>query len=137
MKDNDLGNSLTYRYLVLADVVLVRDANSEETRSWFKVRSRSRETWTPNLRALSRLWRFAEAQSARMELIFTDEEDPEMLWRMLDQGGANPFSDHVVMHERSRILEMLPYRPDVMGVIDTPENALRYGGKGLTLEALR
>jgi hypothetical protein len=135
VKDNDLSASLTYRYWVLAEVVFRSDETTTTSKTgWFKSLRTSRITVMPDLMTLSMLWQFSVSSGARMELVFIGDyaRDAVSLWEMLEKSAANPFYDWHAMEDTNKILEVLPYRPDLLGIIDLPERSARYGGKGLT-----
>jgi len=136
----DLGNAPTYRYYVAAELVFVKDERSEEPRTgWFSRMLRQKVMWTPDLRVLSHLWRWSSNLGVRLELVFYGDlaEDAVYLWNMLDKSAANPFTDWHAFEAPYKVQKILPYRPDLMGVIDLPERSAVYGGRGLCLENLR
>lgn len=140
MKNGDLSNAPTYRYWVAAEVVFVKDEHSEEHKSgWFSKMIRQKVAWTPDLRVLSHLWRWSGALGARIELVFYGDmaSDAVFLWDLLEKTAANPFNDWHVMESPTDVQKMLPFRPDLMGIIDLPERSAFYGGKGLRMENLR
>lgn len=143
MKGGDLDNRPTPRYYVMAEVVFVRSETQKEetTGKWRKKTStRTVVTWLPDIQALSELWKFSERMGVRLELVFTDElvaDGPE-LWDMLEETpAAHPFNDYHVFESVDRIIKILPYRPDLRGVIDLPSRSGLYGGMGLTIASLR
>jgi hypothetical protein len=142
VRGNDLDNQPTPRYYVMADVVFEKREYTEEatTGRWVKrTKKRTVVTWIPNLRALSELWNFSERLGVRLELVFVEglfKDGPE-LWELLDVGAANPFNDWHAFENVNKIITLIPYRPDLKGVIDLPDRAGLWGGKGLTLGSLR
>lgn len=136
MKGNDLSNSLTPRYLVLADTVFIKHEQSEEKKGWFSKFLYNREVWMPDMAALSKLWRWSSSMGYRLELVFIGDmvtDAPEM-WDLLDKGSANPFSDWIPYENYERLSRDLPYRPDIMGIICHPGPSAMFGGKGTTME---
>jgi hypothetical protein len=96
-------------------------------------------TWIPDLRAMSELWRFSDRMGVRLELVFIGElvlDAPE-LWDLLETSSACPFNDWHAFEHHGQVASVLPYRPDVLGVIDIPSNTAIYGGRGLTIASLR
>lgn len=140
MKDNDLSNRPTQRYWVLADVVFRSGETTTITKKtgWFKSLRTERITVVPDLRVMSLLWQWSASAGVRVELVFVGDlaDNAEALWEMLEKSAANPFSDWHVLFDTNMILDMLPYRPDLLGVIDLPERSGRWGGRGLTLANL-
>lgn len=135
MQGNDLSNEPTRRYWVLSEVVLLEQEIESEKR-WF--RTKTRVLQIPDPAALSELWRFSVAHGVRMELVFAGEaaSDAVPVWDALDK-MSNPFSDWLGFESISAVAKAIPYRPDLMGVIDVPGRSAVYGGKGLTLGSLR
>lgn len=138
MKDNDLSDAPTRRYWVTSDVVFVATEITEEKKTgWFRSLRTERVTYTPNLGILNMLWQWSSKAGVRMELVFFGDlvADAPGLWDTLD-GVVNPFSDYLVFGRINDVVNMLPYRSDLMGVIDIPERSAYYGGKGLTIASL-
>jgi len=140
MQSGDLSNAPTFRYYVTAEVVFHKAEKSEESKTgWFSRMLNRKVAWTPNLRVLSHLWRWSSNIGARLELVFYGDlaEDAEFLWELLEKSAANPFSDWHEFESPRQVQSILPYRPDLMGVIDLPERSAMYGGRGLRLEDIR
>ena len=139
MQDGDLSNKPAFRYYVTAEVVFRKAEESEEKKTWFSKMLRQKVSWTPDLRVTSHLWRWSQNLGARLELVFYGElaDDAQFLWDLLEASASNPFNDWHVMESPKDVQNMLPYRPDLMGVIDIPQRMLVYGGRGLTMESLR
>jgi hypothetical protein len=137
MQDNDLSSAPTRRIWVLSDVVLDITEEEVEERRWFRYTSQTKRIVGPDLGALSRLWRWSSSVGLRLELIFVSEPSAPEVMDMLDRGAANPFSDYHVFEFRKDVANVLPYRPDIAGVIDSPEYTAMYGGRGLLLEVVR
>jgi hypothetical protein len=138
MQGNDLAASQTYRYYVAAEVVFRRAEETEQKKSWFSSMLRQKVSWTPDLRVLSHLWRWSSNLGARLELVFYGDlaDDAVFLWDLLESSAANPFNDWHAFESPRAVQDMLPFRPDLMGVIDLPERSAFYGGRGLRLENL-
>jgi hypothetical protein len=138
VRDNDLSADPTRRYWVMAEVVFLSDETTETKKTgWFSRHRTDRVTYTPDLRILSMLWQWSVRLGVRMELIFFGDIaiDANRLWQMLDRSnGANPFSEYFAFGSIDQVISMLPYRPDLMGVIDIPSRSAMYGGLGLTTE---
>lgn len=140
MKGGDLDNRPTHRYLVMAEAVFVKnERQEEEKRGWFRTMFSKRVVWIPNRAALSELWRFSSNHGVRMELAFVGElaQDATYLWEALDRDSANPFNDWHVFESIDNVVEQIPFRPDILGYVDTASRYMVYGGKGLTVGALR
>jgi hypothetical protein len=75
----------------------------------------------------------------RLELVFLGDlvlDAPE-LWDLLEAGAANAFNDWHCFERVDQVVAALPYRPDLLGVIDVPSRAAVYGGRGMTVGSLR
>jgi len=55
---------------------------------------------------------------------------------MLDEMGTNPFRYYTSYEKVDHLVNELPYRPEVLGVLDRPDRLLRYGHWGLDIGAL-
>jgi hypothetical protein len=136
MKGNDLSAEPTRRYWVMAEVVFLREETTDTKKTgWFSTKTTSRVTMVPDLRVLSLLWRWSGSLGVRLEIIFAGDlaVDATSMWETLERSAANPFSDWNVAENLTWILNTLPYRPDLMGIIDVPERSAMYGGRGLTI----
>ena len=137
MQDNDLSSAPTRRIWVTSDVVLITRTEEVEERKMFRTTTKTVTNTVPDLGVLSQLWRWSSRLGIRLELCFVDVRGVIGIWDMLERGAANPFTDWHNMDARSEITETLPYRPDVVGVIDVPEFGGMYGGRGLLMEVVR
>jgi hypothetical protein len=139
VKGGDLDNAPTLRYFVTAEVVF-RKVEQDETKKqgWLRTMFSKRVVWVPDLGVLSWLWRWSSAQGVRLELVFAGEmvQDAVVLWKMLEEGAANPFADMQLFEDADAVAALIPYRPDLLGVIDLPDRSARYGGRGMTMEML-
>ncbi len=139
MQGNDLDNRPQYRYYVISDVVFHEREVTTQEKSWLRTRTVTRTLLMPDIAALSFLWRWAEKQRARLEIVFVGEAalNASELFDDLDDTAANPFNDWHVFESVDDIVRGLPYRPDILGYIDIPSRSAYYGGRGMTLESLR
>ena len=82
--------------------------------------------------ALSMLWQWSASLGLRLEMLFLGGaamDGPE-IWDMMERGSSNPFADYLVFEGRGAAAKELPYRPDIVGVIDVPEHRAVWGGRG-------
>jgi hypothetical protein len=135
LRNGDISNELPKRILVTSDVFL----NTELT-----VKRRLGIFPAPEIKtnisraALSNLY----ITTARLEYTFElvsynlDEERLTELIDQLDKMGTNPFRYYSAYESINHLVAELPYRPEVIGVLDLPTNLLRYGHWGLDIASL-
>ncbi len=95
---------------------------------WFKTGVSVSHAYNREL--LSLLWRFVEKTGVALELILFDEDgmtDLEAL-QQLEAFGTTPINYGRTYETLDDLLEDLPYRPEVLGVVDLREYSWRYGG---------
>ena len=76
---------------------------------------------------------FTTRQGVTLEVISYDINDNDLseLMLTLDAMGTNPFRYSRAYESIEEVVKDLPYRPEVVGVIDLPKNLLRYGHWGM------
>ena len=78
-----------------------------------------------------------EDQIARIKLKIAkeglNEDELDDLIEHLEKIGTNPFRYATVYSSIDHLVAELPYRPDVVGVMDRPDRLLRYGSWGMDL----
>lgn len=132
MKNGDLSNELTKRVLVSIDTFR-REALEESKVLWvFNV---PKKTYTYDRAILSRFYLFADRSSNTLELVAFDmsPEDLDAVLAELDEYGTNPFRYGTAYKSVDHLVAELPYRPEVVGVIDLPDRQLRYGHWGMDM----
>jgi len=87
---------------------------------------------------LNRLWRYTSKSGVGIELVNlgADDEDLAVRQQELDQLGTNPINYLSHYRDMGDFLEELPYRPEVLGVLDTPDRQGMYGSRGIGMEHL-
>lgn len=135
MLNNDISNALPMRVLVTVDVIADK---YEETKTRFKVLKTKTKRVEYNRMVLSHLYLVTLKRGWTLELVsFThDEEEIEELMLYLDKFGTNPFRYASAYKNVETLVSELPYRPEVIGVVDMPERLLRYGRWGLDFPSL-
>jgi hypothetical protein len=87
---------------------------------------------------LSSLYLFTTNRGVTLELVSYDLDEEELSASMeyIDKVGTNPFRYFSSYDSINHLMADLPYRPEVIGVIDAPNNLLRYGHWGLDFNQL-
>lgn len=135
MQNGDISNALPMRVLVTADVII--DAYEEKQRGFLGVPKKKKRVEYNRL-VLSHLYMVTLRRGWTMELISFSHKESELadLVLYLDKFGTNPFRYATSYKNIETLVNELPYRPEVIGVIDMPERLLRYGRWGLDFPSL-
>jgi hypothetical protein len=135
MQGNDISNSLPQRIIVTAEVIT--DVSEETTKvlGFVPVKRRRKEY---NRLVLSHLYMVTLKRGITMELVSFTHSDDDMVELMLhlDKVGTNPFRYGTSYKSVDKLVSELPYRPEVIGVIDIPSRLLRYGRWGMDFPSL-
>lgn len=88
--------------------------------------------------SLNRLWRYTERTPVRVELVNygVPQSEADDRLRALDAFGMSSVNYSTAYEDLQELVAGLPYRPDVMGVVDVSENQARYGSMGMGLQHL-
>lgn len=127
MRGGDISNEVPLRVAVTLDCIIDKKPNVKRV---FGIPVFEEEV-TYNRQALSLFWRYAERYNYVLELVgfgYTKKEMKE-IQDDLDNLGTNPFNYYVAYQSISDLVRELPYRPELMGVVDLPDRGLRYGSK--------
>jgi hypothetical protein len=135
MRKGDISNDLPKRIVVIADTFLDYDIKISKKFKVFPVTSKDIKY---NRALLSRLYVFAQNIGYTMELAsFTlNDSDLQVMVDKLDRMGTNPFRYFTSYESVEHLVSELPYRPEVVGVLDLPSRMLRYGHWGLDFTQL-
>jgi len=135
MLNGDISNALPQRILVTIDVIT--DIYEDKVKKWRIVPSLKKRVEYNRL-VLSHLYMVSLKRGTTMELIsFTHSEDElKDVMIYLDEFGTNPFRYASAYKSVDKLVDELPYRPELIGVIDTPARLLRYGRWGLDFPSL-
>ena len=135
MLKGDISNDLPKRVIVIADTFLDYDIKVSKKLKIFPVTSKETKY---NRALLSRLYLFAQNVGYTMELASfnVNDEDLELMISALDKMGTNPFRYFTSYESIEHLVSELPYRPEVVGVLDIPSRLLRYGHWGLDFTQL-
>jgi hypothetical protein len=135
MLGNDISNSMPQRVIVTADVITDVYDDSKKVLGFIPVKKSRKEY---NRLVLSHLYMTTLKRGITMELVsFTHSEDEmDKLMLHLDKIGTNPFRYGSSYKSVDKLVAELPYRPEVIGVIDIPTRLLRYGRWGMDFPSL-
>jgi len=130
MQKGDLSNELPKRVIVIADTFLDYEISIKKALGFIYVPKKDERI---NRALLSRLYLFAQNVGYTMELgsFSLSKRDLETLMDQLDNMGTNPFRYCNAYESLDSLVAELPYRPEVIGVLDLPDKVLRYGHWGL------
>ena len=103
------------------------------TKKWFKKKSRKNVSYDKLF--LNKLYHYTTQNGVTLELVSFDLTSEELLklYNELDRAGTNPFRYHSSHDSVKALVKELPYRPEVLGVLDLPQRLLMYGHWGLDL----
>jgi hypothetical protein len=130
MQGGDLSNQTPPR-LVVTWEALTEPVTEERRFLGIKVGTTESRRIVPSM--LLYLWRYTERAGVIVELVNfgVDQTEADRRLGVLDRRGANPMNYTVVYDDIEELIADLPYRPDVIGVLDQPANQARYGGLGI------
>jgi hypothetical protein len=126
MQGGDLSNEIPKRSLVTVDTFISRMPRIKKVLGLIPIAD---EEVSYDRIMLQRFWYFAAKHGRVLELagIGYTKKEIDSVMDDLDNLGTNPFNYASVYESPSDLVRLLPYRPEVMSVIDIPSRALRYG----------
>ena len=135
MRNGDISNELPKRIIVVLDVFLLTELTVKKR---FKVLRVPQVDKKIKRELLSYLYLITTRQGITLELVSfnMDDEQLESVNNMLDNMGTNPFRYYTAYSSINQLIDELPYRPEVIGVLDKPERLLRYGHWGMDINNL-
>ena len=135
MRNGDISTELPKRILVTTDAFSIVESNITKR---FKVIPKVNKELKIRKDILSRFYLFTSKKGVTLELISyaINDEDLAELLLTLDAMGTNPFRYSRAYDSIEAVVNDLPYRPEVLGVIDMPKNLLRYGHWGMDFNYL-
>ena len=130
MIHGDISNGNPPRFLVHHRFVRTLELGTESVkRGIFRTKVvQGPDTYTLNLVNLNRLWKFRDKIGCTLE-VFAFDQSIYPLEDELESKYLNPFNFFTKYESLSDLVNGLPYRPDVDGVIDEPGAAMVYGSK--------
>jgi hypothetical protein len=131
MYKGDLSNDMPKRTLVVD--LLFTDMSETVTRKWLKKKVAKDVSYDRLL--LNKLYHYTVTSGVTLELVSFELNEDELtkLYNELDRVGVNPFRYHSSYKTINELVSLLPYRPEVLGVLDLPQRQLMYGHWGLDL----
>lgn len=138
MKGGDISNVSSMQVICTADVVL--KLLEEENGGIFRKKKEYKLTGVDVL-ACNKLWILSNNYGISLELagFETDGWTEELLdkaFEKLERRVVNPFNYHQLYENVDELVGLVPYRPNLKGVIDIPERVARYGSAGVELDNL-
>ena len=135
MLKGDISNDLPKRILVTTDTFLTAEVTVKKRLKVFPVPAVDRKL---NRSFLSWLYLFTTKNGTTLELVSFDMSDDKLsqLMDTLDEMGTNPFRYYTSYEKVDHLVSELPYRPEVIGVLDLPNRILKYGHWGLDIGLL-
>lgn len=130
MLKGDISNDFPRRVLVTTDLIVNQEVSIKKV---LRVIPTIQKKYTFNSQVLSRVYLFATRSEYTFELVSYDMDNDELdeLIGSLEKSGTNPFRYSTAYDSIDHLVSQLPYRPEVVGVIDRPDRLLRYGSWGM------
>ena len=131
MYKGDISNDMPKRVLIAEDLVIIKQPRIEKL---FGLIPRVKYDVVYDRIFLNKLYQYTVNQGISLELISfeNDYEELEHVYNELDKNGVNPFRGFSYYKSPRALASDLPYRPEVLGVID-PDHQLMYGRWGMDL----
>lgn len=138
MKNGDISNVSSPQVIATTDVVI--KLVEEETRRLLGKKI-SYKVGDIDLLAANKLWQLANGYGISLELAAFETEgwNDELLdkaFEKLERRVVNPFNYWQLYESIDELVSVLPYRPNLKGVIDKPDRVARYGSAGVELANL-
>lgn len=133
MKGGDISNETPGRIVVVLDLIL---EHKDVTEKILGVFSKHSVEVSYNRMFLSKLWHFSGKIGVALELVSYEYSQTQMdeVLEDLNNLGTNPFAYAKAYPDITSLISEMPYRPELLGVVDTPERALMYGSKYIDIE---
>lgn len=136
MQFGDISNDIPKRIIVVADVFTFIEF--EQLPKKYKLIKQTKKKVSFKKEVLSKLYLWGMQTPYTLELASFDlnQEELQKLCDTLDEYGTNPFRYCVSYVSVQDLVNQLPYRPELLGVIDKPDRLLRYGSWGMDITRL-
>jgi hypothetical protein len=135
MKHGDISNVSSPQVMVATDVVV--KLKEEESRKLL-IKKTEFKIGDIEVLSLNKLWKVSGDYGLSLELSgFSEdgwtEELLEQAFEKFERRVVNPFNYWQLYENRDEVVGLLPYRPNLKGVIDTPDKVARYGSAGVEI----
>ena len=135
MKGGDISNVSSPQVIVTTDVVIKLIEEESGVLLFKKVNYKIGDI---NVLNANKLWQVSTNYGLSLELAgFAElgwtEELLEKSFEKLERRIVNPFNYHQLYESVDELVSVLPYRPNLKGVIDVPERVARYGSAGVEI----
>jgi hypothetical protein len=126
MQGGDLSNEKPKRVVVTVDCLLDR---KPVIKKFLGLIPHASEEIEYNRGMLSRFWNYASSSGYSLELVGFGYSPSEMqeMFDDLDNLGTNPFNYVKAYRVVADLVAEMPYRNELVCVIDIPSRAMRYG----------
>lgn len=135
MEKGDLSNDFPPRVLVSLNIITIE---VEETSRFLGIVPTTRIRRKYDRIALNKMWQFSSKMGVTLELFDTGCSQAEMdkVYEDLDRTGLNPFRTCTAYATVGELVRELPFRPEVIGVVDEPDKTFVYGSKYFDLNRI-
>jgi len=138
MKGGDISNVSSPQ--VIATTKLVLNLVEEESRRLL-IKQTTYKIGDINMVAANKLWLMSNNYGISLELAGFEEEGwTEALldnaFEKLERRVVNPFNYYQLYESVDELVNMIPYRPNLKAIIDTPDRVARYGSAGVEIDNL-
>lgn len=133
MKGGDISNETPRVVLVHIDCVL---AQKEERAKRLPGLRKPHTISVLDMTQVNRLYMASLGILPTLECFCTDGSDLSRWEMQLDRMNLNPFRYFTTYGSVQDLVDELPYRPSLVGIVDTPERGLRYGSRWIEFSTL-
>lgn len=138
MKGGDISNVSSPQ--VIATTKLILNLVEEESRRLL-IKQTSYKLGDINMVAANKLWIMSNNYGISLELAGFEEEGwtealLDKAFEKLERRVVNPFNYYQLYESVDELVSMIPYRPNLKAIIDTPDRVARYGSAGVEIDNL-
>ena len=135
MKGGDISNVSSPQVIVTTDVVV--KLKEEESRKLL-LKKTDFKVGDIEVLPLNRLWKVSGDYGLSLELAGFEEDNwteelLEQAFEKFERRVVNPFNYWQLYENRAEVVGLLPYRPNLRGVIDTSDKVAMYGSAGVEI----